>query len=123
MSHQRKTRLKSKSFSYKERGRLSERKDLDVAYVTHQKREGKKRKTFWLEASADPSYEISQEEESSSKCSSPRKIKKINPEELERIPEDFDRELHGDFSSQNMRRQTKAGPSNERDSALLTRLK
>lgn len=42
MSSKRKTRLKSRTFSYKERGRLSQRKDLDVVYVTHKKTDGKK---------------------------------------------------------------------------------
>ncbi|KAG1849448.1 hypothetical protein DFJ58DRAFT_842655 [Suillus subalutaceus] len=44
MSHQRKTCLKFQSFSYKERGRLSQRKDLDVVYVTHKKSKEKRGK-------------------------------------------------------------------------------
>jgi hypothetical protein len=105
MPRQKSTRLKARVFSYKERGQLSQRKDLDVVYVTHQKHGKKKGNPFWVESCADPSYETSQLE--SAGPSSPQKKRKILSDGLE----DFDREVDGDFVSyvENTRRQTKAG--------------
>jgi hypothetical protein len=116
MSSKRKTRLKSRTFSYKERGRLSQRKDLDVVYVTHQKTDGKKRKPIWVEACADSSYDILQQETLASY--SPQKRTKFNLQELGGIPEGLDRELEGDFT-QFVRRQTKVCLSNKRETNCL----
>jgi hypothetical protein len=116
MPRQKYTRLKARAFSYKERGQLSQRKDLDVAYVTHQKHAKKKGNPSWVESCADPSYEISQLE--SEGPSIPQKKRKIHSDGLE----DFDRELDGDFVSyvENTRRQTKAGLSNANKIKMLT---
>lgn len=112
MSSKRKTRLKSRTFSYKERGRLSQRKDLDVVYVTHKKADGKKRKPIWVEACADSSYDILQQETSAS-CS-PQKRTKFDLQELGGIPKGLDRELEGDFTKF-VRQQTKVRLSNKRE--------
>lgn len=70
MSGQKKTRLKAVSYSFKDRGSLSQRKDLDVNYIAYKPTAGKRGKPSWLESHADPLYEISGGRSSSS---SPRK--------------------------------------------------
>jgi hypothetical protein len=97
------TRLKSFSFSFKDRGQLSCNKHLDVEYVMHVKKKGRGGKTIWQETCADPFFEPSQE---TSRPASPRK-KAPQPEVIQ---EEFDREFDGDFVSyaDNTRRKTKA---------------
>jgi hypothetical protein len=70
MSHQKKTRLKAVSYSFKDRGSLSQRKELDVDYIAYTPTTGKRGQPSWCESRADQLYEVSGGNSSSS---SPRK--------------------------------------------------
>ncbi|KAG1764090.1 hypothetical protein EV702DRAFT_1051462 [Suillus placidus] len=54
MSGQKKNRLKAVSYSFKDRGSLSKRKDLDVDYVVYKPTTSRSRKSSWVESCADP---------------------------------------------------------------------
>jgi hypothetical protein len=112
MSGKKKSRLKSSTFSFKNRGQLSNGKDLDVQYVTHKKMTKKNRKSTWVESCADPRYDTGP-----SPASSPHKRVKHHHEGQDSIPGDFVGEVDGDFmlytETEIPRRQTKAGSSSQ----------
>jgi hypothetical protein len=80
MSGQKKNCLKAVSYSFKDRGSLSKRKDLDVDYVVYKPTTSRSKKSSWVESCADPLYETSVEPSSSS-SSSPRKRIREEPAE------------------------------------------
>ncbi|KAG2111109.1 hypothetical protein DEU56DRAFT_762242 [Suillus clintonianus] len=88
MSGKKKSRLKSSTFSFKDRGQLSHGKDLDVQYVTHKKIMKKNRKSTWVESCADPRYDTGP-----SPTSSPHKRVKHHHEGPDSIPGDVEREI------------------------------
>lgn len=107
MARRKNTHLKSSSFSFKERGQLSRKKDLDVDYISHQKKIGKRGKSIYVQSCADPCYENSQQ---LSDSASPKKKVKRQPQGLQSIQEEWNRELDGDFGgdfSEKPRRKTK----------------
>jgi hypothetical protein len=95
MSGQKKTRLKAVSYSFEDRGSLSQQKDLDVDYIAYKPTTGKRGKPSWLESCADPLYEIS---EACSSSSSPRKqVKEVPMEFPDTETHEAYRETSGDF--------------------------
>jgi hypothetical protein len=52
MSGQKKTHLKAVSYSFEDRGSLSQQKDLDVNYIAYKPTTGKRGKPSWLESCA-----------------------------------------------------------------------
>jgi hypothetical protein len=109
MTRQKKSRLKSISFSFKDRGRLSQNKDPEVQYITHIKKRGRGKKVVWKETCADPLFEPS---EGVSRSSSPRKLHSRQPGVNQ---DEWYREVDGDFApyAENERRKTKVRPSCE----------
>ncbi|KAG0703425.1 hypothetical protein DFH29DRAFT_874531 [Suillus ampliporus] len=107
MSSKKRTRLKAATFTFKGRGQLSKGKDLDVAYVSHKQVIGKRSKPTWVESCADSLYDTAP---TPSPSSSPRKHVREDAQGLQSSPEDFDREVPGDFVSylENPQRKTKA---------------
>jgi len=103
MVRRKNTHLKSLSFSFKERGQLSRKKGLDVDYVSHQKKIGKRGKPIYVQSCADPCYGGSQRLPDSA---SPRKKAKPQPQGLQSIQEEWNGELGGDFAEK-PRRKTK----------------
>jgi len=104
MTRQKNTRLKSFSFTFKDRGQLSQNKDPEVQYITHIKQRGRGKKTVWKETCTDPLFEPSQ---GASRCPSPRKLHSRQPEVIQ---DEWDRDVDGDFApyAENERRKTKA---------------
>jgi hypothetical protein len=96
MSSYKKTRLQAATFSFKGRGRLSKRKDMDVDYVAHKQVIGKKRKTTWTETLADDLYDTAPTSASSSR---PHKRGREDIQGLPSTHEEFDTEFHNDFFS------------------------
>ncbi|KAG2117531.1 hypothetical protein BD769DRAFT_1672572 [Suillus cothurnatus] len=110
MSPPKKTRLKAATFSFKERGRLSKGKDLDVVYVSHKQVIGKKRKTTWVESCADALYNTAP---TSSPSSSPRKRVREETHGLPTIQEEFDKEVFDNFFSYTDNKQRKTKTQND----------
>jgi hypothetical protein len=119
MSGKKKSRLKSRAFSFKDQGQLSHGKDLDVQYVTHKKITKKNRKSTWVESCADPQYDTGP-----LPASSPHKRVKHHHEGPDSLPGDFEREVYKDFmlytDTENPRRQTKAGSSSQIQKITVT---
>ena len=104
MTRQKNTRLKSFSFSFKDRGQLSRNNDPEVQYVMHIKTKGRGKKTIWKETCADPLFEPS---EGASHSANPSKLHSRQPQVIQ---DEWDREIDGDFApyAENERRKTKA---------------
>ncbi|KAG0696999.1 hypothetical protein DFH29DRAFT_1024097, partial [Suillus ampliporus] len=95
MSGQKKTCLKALSYSFKDRGSLSQQKDLDVDYFPYKPTTGKRGKPSWLKSPADPLYKMSV---GCSSSSSPRKrVKEVLMEFPEAETYDTYQETFGDF--------------------------
>lgn len=109
MSGKKKNCLKAASYSFKDRGSLSKRKDLDVDYVVYTPTRSKSTKSSWVQSCADPLYETSVEP---SPSSSPRKRMRENP--VEHTDAEAYREAFGDFvleaEAANQPRKTKVCP-------------
>ncbi|KAG2109049.1 uncharacterized protein F5147DRAFT_652614 [Suillus discolor] len=91
-SRGKKNRLKAVSYSFKHRGSLSKKKDLDIDYVAYKPTRDKRGKSSWVESCADPLYETSMDPSSPS---SPRKRMKENHAEF--VDVEASQESLGDF--------------------------